>query len=468
MLLSEDRLFPPDPSARAVARELYSEVRDLPLVCPHGHTDPAWFADDAPFPDPVSLFIAPDHYVVRMLYSQGIGLDELGIPRLGEPPAAFDAERVWATFAENYSLFRGTPTRMWLDHCFQELFGLERRLDANTAPEYFRTISDALAKPEFRPRALYERFKVEVLATTDGALDELEHHDRLREDPEWKGRVIPTYRPDDVIDPDRDGFEDNVEDLCAVAGTDRETWDGYLDAHRERRSYFRERGAVATDHGHPTAATGNLNRLEASALYSIVMSGEGTPSQHEAFRAQMLTEMAKMSVEDGMVLQLHAGSWRNHNESLAAAYGPDRGSDIPKPTDFVGGLKGLLDAVGNERGLRFVVFTLDESAYSRELAPLAGHYPPLRLGAPWWFFDSFEGMLRYRRAVTETAGFANTAGFNDDTRALLSLPARHDMARRADCAYLAELVADHRLDADEAREIAVMLARGLAKETYGL
>ena len=468
MLLNEDRLFPPDKSTRAIARELYAEVRDLPLICPHGHTDPSWFANDTPFADPVSLFIIPDHYVLRMLYSQGVPLDDLGISAQDSPREGIDAEKAWGLFAEHYHLFRGTPTRLWLDYCFQELFGLEERLGPETADLYFRTISDSLGKPEFRPRALYKRFRVEVLATTDGALDDLRHHDSLMADKSWDGKIIPTYRPDGVTDPDKPGFSGELEELGEITGCEVDSWDGYLDAHRARREYFRKRGAVATDHGQPTACTANLNKLEAGHLYSVVICGEGTPEQHETFRGQMVTEMAKMSVEDKMVLQLHPGSWRNHNESQSLNYGPDRGSDIPQPTNFVKGLKGLMDAVGNEPDLRIVLFALDESAYSRELAPLAGHYPPLRLGAPWWFFDSFEGMIRYRQAVTETAGFANTAGFNDDTRALLSLPARHDMARRADCAYLAQLVADHRLELDEARETALLLAHGLAKKTYGL
>ena len=468
MLLNEDRLFPPEPNTRAIARELFSRVSDLPLVCPHGHVEISWFTANDSFSDPVSLLVEPDNYVLRMLYSQGVELQDLGRHRVGDMSRGIDAKKAWKIFAANYHLFRGTPTRIWLDHIFQELFGLEERLSPETAEVYFSTISERLATDEFRPRALFSKFNIEVLATTDGALDDLEHHEALAEDESWDGRVIPTYRPDSVIDPDKDNFLDEIEQFCEMAGVDLDSWDGYLDAHRIRRERFRELGAVATDHGHPTAATANLSKLEAGRLYSLIVSGEGTAEDHEMFRAQMCTEMARMSVDDGMVMQLHTGSWRNHNEALAKAFGSDHGSDIPQPTNYVRQLKPMLDEIGNEPNLRIVLFTLDESAYGRELAPLAGHYPCLRLGAPWWFFDSFEGMMRYRQQVTETAGFANTAGFNDDTRALLSLPARHDMARRVDCAYLATLVADHRMDMDEAADTARLLAYDLAKQTYGI
>jgi glucuronate isomerase len=461
MLLDEDRLFPADASTRAIARRLYEHVRGLPIVSPHGHTDPRWYAEDELFPDPATLFVVPDHYIFRMLYSQGIALEALGVG--GE----FDPRAVWRLFAENYHLFRGTPTRMWLDNVFATVFGFTERLSAKTADVYFDRIGDALKTPEFRPRALYERFNIEAIATTDSPLDSLTHHEAIRAS-DWGGRVVPAYRPDPVVDPVFEGFQANVERLGDITGCDTLTWDGYLEAHRKRRSFFKSMGATSTDHGHPNARTANLPKSDAAQLFEDVTSGDFSSEEADLFRGQMLTEMAAMSLDDGLAMQLHPGSFRNHNQALFARFGRDMGADIPTPTDYVRALKPLLDRFGNDKRLTFILFTLDESAYGRELAPLAGHYPCLRLGPPWWFFDSPNGMRRFRELTTETAGFYNTVGFNDDTRAYLSIPARHDMARRVDCAYLAELAATHRLDEDEAHELAHDLAYRLAKEAYRL
>lgn len=467
MLIHEDRLFPADPATRAVARRLYDPVQHLPIVSPHGHTDPRWYAENEPFPDPARLFVVPDHYIFRMLYSQGVKLEDLGIPRLDGGPVETDARTIWRCFAENYYLFRGTPTQLWLDHAFATLFGMERRLSAETADSYFDTIAEALEKPEFRPRALFERFNIEVIATTESPLDELKWHRMIR-DSGWKGRVVTAYRPDPVVDPDFAGFRDNLARFGELTGEDTASWRGYLAAHRKRRAFFKTYGATASDHGHPTAATADLSPAEAEALFGRVQGGVVTPADAELFRAQMLTEMARMSLEDGLVLQIHPGSMRNHNPRLFERFGRDMGADIPTPTDYVRALKPLLDRFGNEPELTIILFMLDETAISRELAPLAGHYPALRLGPPWWFHDSPEGMRRFRELATETAGFYNTVGFNDDTRAFPSIPARHDVARRVDCAYLAELVVTHRLDEDEAHEVAHDLAYGLAKRAYKL
>ena len=463
LLLDENRLLPPETPARGIARRLYDGVRTLPIVSPHGHTQAAWFARDEPFPDPANLFVQPDHYVHRMLYSQGISLEDLEIGA----STIRDPRRVWRLFAENYFLFRGTPTRLWLDFAFSELFGLQERLSRATADVYFDTISDALQRPEFRPRALFERFGIEVLATTDSPLDSLEHHQAIR-DSGWAGRVLPTFRPDAVLDPEFAGFHANIRKLAEQTGEEASTWTGYLAALRKERQRFKTMGATATDHGHPTARTADLSRREAEDLFHLVVTGPSAPADAELFRAQMLTEMAQMSLDDGLVMQIHPGSLRNHNARLFQRYGRDVGADIPVPTDYVRGMQPLLTRFGNEPELTIVLFTLDESTYSRELAPLAGHYPCLRLGPPWWFHDSPEGMLRYRREVTETAGFYNTAGFNDDTRAFLSIPARHDVARRIDCAFLARLVAEGRLDEDEAVQVAEDLTVNLVRQTYRL
>ncbi len=466
-LIDDDRLFPTDHAARAIARALYERVKDLPIVSPHGHTDPRWYAEDLPFPDPATLFVIPDHYVFRMLYSQGIPLEKLGVrPRDGEP-ATFDPRAIWRLFAENYFLFRGTPTRMWLDHVFSTLFGFTERLSAETADLYFDRISEALTTPEFRPRALYKRFNIEVIATTDSPLDTLQPHQTIQNSG-WDGRVIPTYRPDAVVDPDFEGFQDNVEKFGDLTGCDTFTWSSYLEAHRKRRDFFMTLGATATDHGHPSARTANLSPAASASLFDDIMSGDFSRDEAELFRGQMLTEMARMSLDDGFVMQLHPGAVRNHNAAIHARFGRDMGADIPTRTDYVHDLQPLLSLFGNEKNLTLILFTLDESTYGRELAPLAGHYPCLKLGPPWWFFDSPNGMRRFRELTAETAGFYNCVGFNDDTRAFLSIPARHDMARRVDCAYLAELVATHRLDEDEAHEVAHDLAYRLAKEAYRL
>lgn len=462
-----DRLFPADPAVRSLARKLYATVKDLPIVSPHGHTDPAWFADDRPFANASALFITPDHYVFRMLYSQGVTLESLGIPRRDGAPVETDARRIWRTFAAHWPLFRGTPTRMWLDHAFHDIFGVRDRLEPATADAIFDRINEQLATPAFRPRALFERFRIEVIATTESPLDDLAHHAKIRASG-WKGRVVTAYRPDPVVDPEFDGFRDNVMRFGAMTGEDTATWSGYLAAHRARRAFFATMGATSTDHGHPTARTADLDAAACQRLLDRALAGTASADEAETFRAQMLTEMAKMSLDDGLVMQIHPGSFRNHNPGLFAAYGRDKGADIPTRTDYVHALKPLLDRVGNERGLTIILFTLDETSYARELAPLAGHYPALRLGPAWWFHDSPEGMLRFREQTTETAGFANTVGFNDDTRAFLSIPARHDVARRIDCRFLATLCAEHRMEEDEAFALAPELAYSLAKRTYRL
>ncbi len=465
-MLEKNRLFPAEESARAVAVKLYETVKELPIISPHGHTDPQWFAENKAFPNPTALFLQPDHYIFRMLYSQGISLESLGIPQVDGKQNA-DPREVWRIFARNYYLFRGTPTRLWLDFAFAELFGLTERLSEANADEYYEVIDKALQTPEFLPRALFDRFKLEVLATTDAAVDSLEWHKKIKASG-WGGRVVPTFRPDAVVDAEYLGFNDNLKKLGEVSGEDVSSWKGYLNALRKRRAFFKENGATATDHGHLTAMTADLSWAEATALYERIYTGKTNTGDVELFQAQMLTEMAGMSVEDGLTMQLHPGSIRNHNLKVYEKFGRDKGADIPSPTEYVRSLRPLLNKYGNEPGFTFILFTLDESTYSRELAPLAGHYPCLRLGPPWWFHDSPEGMMRFREQATETAGFYNTVGFNDDTRAFLSIPARHDVARRVDSAFLGRLVAEGRLDEDEAFELVKDLTVGLVKKAYKL
>ncbi len=469
-MLHEHRLFPVEGTARTVAAKLYETVKDLAIISPHGHTDPSWFAENKPFANPTALFIQPDHYIFRMLYSQGVSLESLGVPQggaKGDVGATADPLEVWRIFAKRYYLFRGTPTRLWLDYAFSTLFGLTERLSADNADAYYETIAKKIAGPEFLPRALYERFNIEVLATTDAAVDSLDWHRQILESG-WKGRVLPTFRPDAVVDAEYLGFKENLERLGKVSGEDVSNWKGYLNALRSRRAFFKSMGATATDHGHLTALTADLPVDEAGRLYERIYTGKTNAGDVELFQAQMLTEMAGMSVEDGLTMQLHPGSIRNHNLKVYEQFGRDKGADIPSTTEYVRSLRPLLSKYGNAPGFTFILFTLDESTYARELAPLAGHYPCLRLGPSWWFHDSPEGMMRFREQVTETAGFYNTVGFNDDTRALLSIPARHDVARRVDCAFLGRLVAEHRLDEDEAMELVQDLTVGLVKKAYKL
>ena len=465
-MLDANRLFPADPSARVVAQRLYETVRDLPIISPHGHTDPRWFAENKPFPNPAALFIQPDHYIFRMLYSQGVSLESLGIPQVDGKESA-DPREVWRIFARHYYLFRGTPTRLWLDYSFSTLFGLTDRLTPENADEYYEVIAKKLQAAEFLPRALFDRFNIEVLATTDAAVDTLEFHQAIKASG-WKGRVLPTFRPDAVVDAEYVGFQENLKRLGEVSGEDVSTWRGYLAALRARRAFFKKNGATATDHGHLTAQTADLPLAECERLYGRVASGKMQAADVELFQAQMLTEMAGMSVEDGLTMQLHPGAVRNYNPLVLAKFGRDKGGDIPATTEYVRALRPLLSKYGNEANFTLILFTLDETTFSRELAPIAGHFPSVKLGPPWWFHDSPEGMMRFRETATETAGFYNTVGFNDDTRAFLSIPARHDVARRVDCAFLARLVAEHRLDEAEAFEVVKDLAVNLVRKAYKL
>ena len=465
-LLDPDRLFPPDEKCRQLARNLFAEINSLPIISPHGHTDPKWFAENKPFENPTDLLVTPDHYLLRMLVSQGIPLEDLGILKAGHKNSV-DPQQVWRIFAENYYLFRGTPSRMWLDHTFETLFGLAEPLSAETASSYYASIDEKLQRPEFLPRALFDQFNIEAIATTESALDDLAWHDQIAQS-DWNGRVITTYRPDSVIDPDFEGFRTNIDKFGQLTHCDVTSFEGYLTAHRARRSYFKNRGATATDHGHPSAVTADLPSDAAAELYQTTLNGKHTPKDAEIFRGQMLTEMARMSIEDGLVMQIHPGSHRNHSQETMEHFGRDMGFDIPSQTDYVNALKPLLNAVGLQKNLTLILFTLDETSYARELAPLAGAYPCLKLGPAWWFHDSAEGMMRFRQNTTETAGFYNTVGFNDDTRAFCSIPARHDVARRIDCAYLAGQVSRGILRLDEAHEIAWELAYGLAKKAYRL
>jgi glucuronate isomerase len=465
-----DVLFPAEPRVRDIARELFAQARDLPIISPHGHVDPWLLADDRAFPDPARLFVVPDHYVTRMLLSQGITPAELGVPRLDGGEVETDGRVIFRRLAENWHLFRGTPSRLWLELAFAEVFGIETPFGPQTADEIYDALAARLEQPEFRPRALFGKFNIEVLATTEAPLDELHAHAKLAADG-WGGpggRVITTFRPDDLFDLHTPDWAERIVKLGELTGEDTSTYAGYIAAIESRRAAFRAAGARSTDHGAPTARTLDLTVDEARALYERGLAGTASAADADDFRAHMLFESARMSVEDGMVMQLHPGSVRDHNKDLHARHGKDVGGDIPAATGYTRELAPLLGRFGNDPRLRLVLYTLDETAFSRELAPLAGGYPAVYLGAPWWFLDSPEGLRRFRETTTESAGFHNTSGFVDDTRAFCSIPVRHQVARRVDAGFLARLVAEGRLPLREAAETIADLAYHLPKRVFRL
>jgi glucuronate isomerase len=464
--LDPDRALPFPAEQRSTAREIYGETKDLPLICMHGHVEPEVFADDSPFADPAQLLIVPDHYVFRMLASQGIEPARLGVPRLDGGPVETDSRKIWRTFCENWKLFRGTPSRYWLEHELVEVFGVDQVPSAETADAIYDQIAACVADPKFRPRALLDRFNIEVISTTDSATSDLKQHAKLAADG-LSERVFPTFRPDAVTYLDRPTWRDDIEELGKLTGIDTTTYDGFLDSLRTRRAAFIDAGARATDHGHLLADTTPMDLNTARELYTRVLGGaEPSQADVDAFAANMLYQMADMSCDDGLVMQIHPGVLRNHNTAIFTTYGSDKGYDIPIQTEFTRGLRPMLDQFGSDPRFRVILFTVDETVYSRELAPIAGTYPSVRLGAPWWFLDSPEGMRRFRESAVETAGFYNTSGFVDDTRAFASIPARHDLYRRVDAGFLARLVLEHRLSLEEAAETAVDLAYRLPKESY--
>jgi glucuronate isomerase len=465
LTLNPDRALPHDERQRAVARDIYRQTAALPLVCMHGHVEAEVFADDAPFADPARLLIIPDHYVTRMLVSQGVPLAELGVPRVDGGPVETDSRAIWRTFCRNWKLFRGTPSRYWLEHELVDVFGVDLVPAAETADRIYDQIAARIAEPEFRPRQLLDQFAIELISTTDPAGSDLRHHARLAED-KLGERIIPTFRPDAVVHVDRPSWRADVATLAAVSGVDTGTYQGYLAALRERRAAFVTAGGLATDHGHLSADTTPLSDAAAERIYADALAGTVNQADAQAFAAHMLFVMAGMSCVDGLVMQLHPGVLRDHHDAIFHGHGPDKGFDIPVAAEFTRALRPVLQAYGHDPRFRLILFTVDEDVYSRELAPLAGAYPSVRLGAPWWFLDSPDGMRRFREAAVETAGFYNTSGFVDDTRAFASIPARHDLSRRIDAGYLARLVLEHRLSLDEAVETAIDLAYHLPKLAY--
>jgi glucuronate isomerase len=466
--MSKERFFSPDPKQRDLATKLYARVAALPLICPHGHVDPKLFSDpNYSFGSPVDLLIIPDHYATRMLYSQGIALERLGVPRRDGAPVENDHRKIWQTFADHFYLFRGTPTGIWLNDELRDIFGIKEKLNGKTAQSIYDQIASKLASAEFRPRALFERFKIETLCTTDAATDPLTHHQTIRESG-WRGKILPTFRPDGVVNIDAPHWRKNIDALSDVSKIDVDDYESFIAALENRRAYFKSLGAAATDHAALTPFSEELTPRDANLIFKRALKGKATGDDARRFTGHMLMEMARMSIEDGLVMQLHPGSLRNHNQIIFDHFGPDKGADIPLATDYTRNLQPLLNKYGNDSRLTLILFMLDESTLSRELAPLAGHYPALKLGPPWWFFDSLNGMNRYFDLVMETAGLYNTAGFNDDTRAYCSIPARHDLWRRACANWLAGLAARHIIDMDDANEMINDMAYRLVKKAYKL
>ena len=470
--LPETRYFSPDPAQQRVALELYQSVAQLPLICPHGHVDPRLFADaDYTFGSPTDLILIPDHYIFRMLYSQGISLAALGVAdaasvRDGEATET-DHRKAWQLFAEHFYLFRGTPTGLWLREEFSQLFGIAETLNGRNAQAIYDHIDEKLKSPAFKPRRLYQRFNIEVLCTTDAATDTLAHHQAIR-DSGWPGRILPTFRPDAVVNLDTEGWRGHIAALSELSNIDVIDYRTFIRALEQRRAFFKEMGARATDHAALTAYTASLSPAEAEAIWHRAWQGAATAGDAARFTGHMLIEMARMSLEDGLVMQLHVGAYRDHNDRIFQRFGRDMGADIPITSEFTRNLRPLLNRFGNDSNFTLILFNLDETTYSRELAPLAGHYPAVKLGPPWWFFDSLNGMARYFDRVMETAGIYNAAGFNDDTRAYPSIAARHDLWRRAAADWVAGLVVRYIVDIEEGLEMIQALAYDLAKKAYKL
>jgi len=460
MSLKADRFFDPNPEQKRLAVSLFQSIEKLPIISPHGHVDPTLFSDPGyRFSGPVDLLIKPDHYVVRMLVSQGLSYQDI----LENP----DPRETWRLFCRHFPLFRATPSGIWLRHSLETVFGINENLTAENSDRIYEQIQSVLQSPEFTPRKLFKQFNIELLATTDGATDRLLHHQTIR-DSGWDGKIIPTFRPDEVTNLLAPTWRQKIDLLSDVSQIDVSGYHSFIKALESRRAFFKTQGATATDNGVFSMKACPLSDLEAEAIFQSALHGTAGAAEAEAFTAHMLMESARMSLEDGLVMQIHPGVYRNHNPQVFADYGADRGFDIPVRTEYTKNLQPLLQAFGNEPNFSLLLFTVDESTYARELAPLAGAYPSVKLGPPWWFNDSLNGMKRYFDQVIETAGVYNLSGFNDDTRAFLSIPARHDVWRRAVANWLAGQVVRGVIEEDEGFELARELAYDLAKKAYKL
>ena len=460
-----DRFLSSNSTNRNFAHNLYQSAKKIPIFAPHGHVDPSLFsAPDANFGNPVDLFIKPDHYVIRTLYSNGIPLEKLGIPPKGES-VDYDPRSAWELFCTNFYLFRATPSGVWLTTSLSDVFGIEHKISKETANFTYDILVEKLSSTEFSPRNLFERFNIEFLATTDSAADSLTHHQSIRNS-KWKGNIVPTFRFDSLVHFLNPGWIDEINRLALLSNIEIHNFRSFIQALENRRVFFRSLGATASDFSAESAFTEELPLHQIDEIFQRALKGHA--DQHDATRfvAHMLMEMARMSADDGMVMQFHAGIHRNHNIALYQQFGADIGGDIPVSVEFTRNFKPLLQRFGNHPNFKLILFTLDESTYTRELAPLAGHYPALRLGPPWWFNDSLNGIERYLNQVMESAGLYKTAGFNDDTRGFCSIPARHDLWRRQAANWLADLLARHVIDEEDAHQMMFELCIGLARSAY--
>nr|WP_040161373.1 glucuronate isomerase [Nigerium massiliense] len=467
LTLNPDRLFPAEQSTRAITRKLYQQVKDLPIISPHGHVPPAWIADDIPFSDPASLLLTPDHYVNRVMHGQGVDLADLGVP-VGSEFSADQARNAWRIFCKNWKLYRGTPMKYWMEMELVEIFGVDVTPSEETADQIYDTIQSAIEKPEFKPRALMDRFDIKFMATTDDPCDDLAFHEKLANDASFKRQVRPTFRPDKYLEPAKEAWNGLMDKLAEVSGENTDTFDGWIKAMENRRAYFKDHGAISSDHSHADLGTEPLDKAEADRLYERARQGKITAEEGKALRQTFIFEQARMASEDGLVMTMHPAVYRDYDEATAERFGADVGSDAPTAVDVVHGLHAVLNAFGKNPNYRLVIFTMDETVYSRELGPLAGFYPSLYVGVPWWFIDAPDAIKRFRRAVTEYGTFYKTSGFIDDTRAFLSIPARHDMSRRLDCVHLSELVAEHRLTMEEAEELAHELVVDIPTHVFSI
>lgn len=464
--LHPDRMLPADPTLRPIAREIYQGVRELPIISPHGHVPPQWLADDVPFGDPTSLLITPDHYVNRMMHANGVDLADLGVGETDFSPE--QARAAFRLLCSHWKAYRGTPVKFWFESELADIFGIDVAPSVETADEIYDSIAAQLATPAFRPRALYERFNIEFIATTDDPCDDLTHHAKLTADPTWTGQVAPTFRPDKYLEPATPAWNELVDRLGEVSGVDTGTYAGWVAAMENRRGFFKAHGAVSTDHSHRDARVEPISDDEAERLYQLARTNRITPAESDTLRRNFMFAQARMAADDGLVMTMHPAVFRNHHTGTFERFGADVGCDIPMGVEFTNAVQPMLAAFGTSSYFQVVFFTMDETVYSRELAPLAGFYPSVYVGVPWWFIDAPEAMARFRGAVTESAGFGRTSGFIDDTRAYLSIPARHDLSRRIDSGYLAKLVGEHRLTIDEALETATELVVGNPRKAFKL
>lgn len=459
-----DRLLPADPGTRSIARDLLQRVQDLPIISPHGHVDAAVIEHNTPFPDPAALLVSPDHYVTRLIHASGVTLDKLR----GGGATTPESRDIWRTFVQAWPLFEGAASGYWLRTQFDSVFRLGADLGEMSADASYDAIAAKLVEPGFRPRQLFKDFNIEVLATTDDPLDDLASHKAIAADPTFDGRVLPTFRPDQYLNIAHPTWSANVDRLIAAAGDGAGGYGAYITALENRRRYFVEHGAVSADHGVATPATLKLDRAEAEQIFERARAGKATPEDRNTFEAHMMYEMGRMSVEDGLVMTIHPGSFRNYHTPTFEAYGADTGHDIPFAVNYTEGVRDLLQDFGTAKDFHLVLFTMDETVFSRELAPLAGFYPSVYLGAPWWFLDAPDAMLRFRSAVTETTGFSRSSGFIDDTRAFCSIPARHDASRRIEASFLARLVAEHRVSEERAHELIVDIVDSSPRRVFKL